>query len=322
MAALTTDLSDRYAWAVARHVPPALRADIDADVHALIEAAIARQETGDAMQAERDALIELGDPQRLAAEYTGAPQHLIGPAFYFDYLRLIKLLAAIVLPISALAISIPQILATPDDYLAVLAGTAWATAMVAIQLLFWTTLVFVLLDRHASRSRDMRWRPEQLPRAGATSQRADAAFSIIAMAALIVFLVWQQLGREIPFVDPQLWRAWLPIILVLAALMLVLHALRLARGTWTVPLAIVHLLADIALLATLIHAATRSGLINPAYLEQAGLPQPSPWIIVALIGAFIIGDTISIIADLRRSRPARSTARPTKKRHHHDQHHV
>ncbi|WP_278313864.1 hypothetical protein [Lolliginicoccus levis] len=320
MAALITDLSDRYAWAVARHVPAALRADIDSDVRALIESAIARQDERDPIKAEHDALVELGDPHRLAAEYTGAPQHLIGPAFYFDYLRLIKLLGAIVLPIAALAISIPQILATPDDYLAVLAGTAWGTAMVAIQLLFWTTLVFVLLDRHASRSRDMRWRPEQLPRSGASSQRADAAFSIIAMAALIVFLVWQQLAREIPFVDPALWRAWLPIILVLAAAMLVLHVLRLARGTWTIPLAVAHMLADIALLATLVHAASRSSLLNPAYMEQAGVPQASPWIIVTLIGAFVIGDAISIIADLRRSRPARAAAHPTEQRQSHDQH--
>ncbi|MBD8507134.1 hypothetical protein HT102_11600 [Hoyosella sp. G463] len=315
MAALTTDLSDRYAWAVARHVPPALRADINADVRALIEAAVARQDAGDPLQAEREALIELGDPHHLAAAYTGSPQHLIGPAFYFDYIRLIKLLAAIVLPIAALAISLPLIIATPDDHLAVLAGTAWGTAMVAIQLLFWTTLVFVLLDRHASRSRDTRWRPEQLPRAGASSQRADAAFSVLAVAALIVFLVWQQLARETPFVDPELWRAWLPIILGLAVLMLVLQSLRLARGAWTTPLGILHVLADVALLATVAHAATRSSLINPAYAEQAGVPQASPWIIVTLIGAFIIGDIIGVIADLRRARASHHTPTDRAKAH-------
>lgn len=55
-------------------------------------------------------LTELGDPMRLAAGYTGRPLHLIGPAVYPDWLRLVKLLLGIIVPLSMAGSALAQAL--------------------------------------------------------------------------------------------------------------------------------------------------------------------------------------------------------------------
>jgi len=58
----------------------------------------------DALTAEREAVAELGDPDRRAALSANRPMHLIGPTYFFRYLRLLKLLMSIVVPIAAAAV--------------------------------------------------------------------------------------------------------------------------------------------------------------------------------------------------------------------------
>ncbi len=64
-----------------RTVPEKQRADLSAELRASIADQIdARVESGESRDAaERAVLIELGDPDALAAGYTDRPLHLIGP---------------------------------------------------------------------------------------------------------------------------------------------------------------------------------------------------------------------------------------------------
>ena len=64
-----------------------------------------------ASAAERAVLTDLGDPDKLAAGYTDRPLHLIGPRYYLDWWRLLKLLLWIVLPCAAFGVALGQTLA-------------------------------------------------------------------------------------------------------------------------------------------------------------------------------------------------------------------
>ena len=100
MTAAST-LTDRYVWAVQRSLPEAQRADIDRELRGTIADTIdAKIEAGTKPDvAERETLTELGDPYKLAPGYADRPLHLIGPALFPDYIRLLQVLYFIVLPI-------------------------------------------------------------------------------------------------------------------------------------------------------------------------------------------------------------------------------
>ena len=72
---ITTDLTDRYVWAVVRSLPEDQRDEVGRELRASIEDAIeTRLEAGEsAKDAEVNALQELGDPSRLAGQYADRP---------------------------------------------------------------------------------------------------------------------------------------------------------------------------------------------------------------------------------------------------------
>jgi hypothetical protein len=99
-----TTLSDRYVWGVLRAVPESQRADLEPEIRALVADAVDnRIATGDIdeLDAERAALIELGDPERLAARYLGRARQLIGPVLFDAWRRVLVPALLVVVPIVA-----------------------------------------------------------------------------------------------------------------------------------------------------------------------------------------------------------------------------
>src|SRR5690606_33697158 len=97
----TTDYTDRYVSAVVRGVPERQRADLEKELRASLADDIdARIEAGaDHATAEYAAIQALGDPIVLSAHYAGRPLHLVGPALYADWKRLLTALELIIVPI-------------------------------------------------------------------------------------------------------------------------------------------------------------------------------------------------------------------------------
>ena len=87
-------LTDRYVAAALKGVQADQREDVAAELRGSIADAVeVRTSQGESPDtAERAVLLELGGPTRLAAGYSGRPLYLIGPAFYPDYIRLLRLL--------------------------------------------------------------------------------------------------------------------------------------------------------------------------------------------------------------------------------------
>ncbi|HWM16349.1 MAG TPA: permease prefix domain 1-containing protein, partial [Microbacterium sp.] len=134
-----TTLTDRYVAAAMRTVPEKQRDDLAAELRASIDDQIeARVDGGEPrVTAERSVLTDLGDPDKLAAGYTERPLYLIGPRHYLDWWRLLKLLLAIVLPVSAFGVALGQTLSGAG--FGEIVGSVIATLIsVAVHLGFWT----------------------------------------------------------------------------------------------------------------------------------------------------------------------------------------
>lgn len=303
-------LSEKYIAAVQQRLPRALRSEAGAELRATI-LDMTRSRSG--RDAEREVLSELGDPAEVAAEYTGAARYVVGPEMYPDYVRLLKVIVPVVLPLIAVIVALPRVVLSDDHPAQVIAFAAFWTFMVGVQLIFWVTIVFVVAERAGGRHRKAprSWTPDELTAPQGASSRADAAFSIVAVLLLLMFLPWQHFTPAVPIVDPYLWRGWLPALCVLLAGLLLVDMHRVRSGAWTRATAALTIVLDLVILGVLIWAAIESPLINPEFLETLTRADASfnPWIVVAVIGVFLFGDIVSCLVGARTRRRTAVTKR-------------
>ena len=95
-------LTDRYVHAATRFVQDGKeREELGLELRERIEDTItALVENGhDAEEAERKALTGLGDPLLLSAEYRQRPTYLIGPRYFYVYLRILLVAVCTAAPV-------------------------------------------------------------------------------------------------------------------------------------------------------------------------------------------------------------------------------
>lgn len=296
-------LTDRYVSAVIRGVPAKQRADLEQELRASLADAIDdRREAGaDAKTAEHDAIVELGDPIVLTARYTGRPLTLVGPALYADWKRLLTVLELIVVPIVFATLVIVGVVKgdTPGG---VIGGTVWTVFSVAVQLAFWVTATFALIERMPSTAERklVPWTPDMLPETSAklTSRTEFVVETTLAALLVTAFLLSpfvspfaDAAGAPVSFFDPWIWRTGLVAVLVVVPLLQVgANALKL-RGRWTMPLAVGATLVDVVGAVVLIVLGATDHLLNSAFFGAAGWPLEAVGVvnvIVIVVGALAI----------------------------------
>lgn len=313
----TTSYLDRYVAAVVRGVPERQRADLEQELRASLADDIdARIDAGaDAAAAQYAAVQELGDPIVLTAHYTGRPLHLVGPALYADWKRLLTALELIIVPIVVAAIAIIGAL-RGDEFGAIVGGAAWTGLSVAVQLAFWVTVTFALIERlpSATTSKLATWNPDMLPEAPAklTSRTEFTIETILAVLVPTALLLSPYVspfsdanGAVIPLFDPFIVASGAVAALVVVALaQIAAGALRL-RGRWTMPLAIGMTVIDLAGAAVIIALGATDHLLNRAFFEAAGWATEAIGVInVIVMGVGALAIATSAWENLRSVRRA------------------
>ncbi|PRB07807.1 MULTISPECIES: permease prefix domain 1-containing protein [unclassified Microbacterium] len=269
----TATLTERYIAATVKGLRPETQDDVRAELEASIADAIeARLEQGEAPDdAERAVLTELGDPGILAAGYADRPLHLIGPRFYLTWWRLLKLLLAIV-PVCVLgAVALGQTISGAA------VGEVISTSLVAaggaiMHICFWTTLVFVILERTGSTTTIDEWDLDKLPEitddgVGRSELIASLVFLGIAAGALL----WDRFrgfvpGEALPILDPALWPWGISVLFALIVAEVVFAVVVFRRG-WSTGLAVVNTVLALAFLAWTLVLLLGGQLVNPDFLS-------------------------------------------------------
>lgn len=298
-----TTYIDRYVSAVVRGVPERQRADLEQELRASLADDIdARIDAGaDPQRAEYAAVQNLGDPLVLTAHYTGRPLHLIGPALYADWKRLLTALELIVVPLVIAVIALIGAF-RGDSVGAIFGGAAWTGLSVAVQLAFWVTVTFALIERLPAQAttKFVGWNPDMLPETSAklTSRTEITIETILAVLVPTALLLSpfvspfaDETGAAIGLFHPFMWASGLVFVLVAAGLaQIAAGALRL-RGRWTMPIAIGMTVVDIAAAGVIILLGATDRLLNPAFFEVAGWTLDAIGVvnvIVMLVGALAI----------------------------------
>ena len=313
-------LTDRYTWAVVRSLPEAKRADIERELRAYIADDVEARMAGGAteQQAEHDALVALGDPDRLAVSYADRPAYLIGPRYYFDYVRLLKLLLSFIPALAGTAAGLANAIAQ-QPVGAIIASVITTALMVIVHLGFWTTLVFVILERSSAAGKPLvTWEPSLLPEPpvpGRADARIELCSSLFFLIAAVVAVVWQQVasvfqdaaGDPIPVLQPELWQFWIPALFALVAAEVVFAVVQYRRGwSWGLAIANTVLSALIAIPGVLL--ALGDEIVNPAFVERTGWDDADtvlvPLIVVMFAGIAIWDSILGFVKARRASRVA------------------
>lgn len=279
------NLIDRYIAEVGSYLPEKNRSDIEAEIRSMVEDML-EERGGDAKsagdQVTADMLEELGDPKLLAAKYAPPKRYLIGPGWYEVYLQTLQRVLYIVLPILAAVTFILTLAKDPLDFINAVGNTVGEAFGVGVQIFFWITVIFILLERSDEvpgttlERHPKKWTVAQLPEfAGKRQISAGETMTNIVMELFVLLWIFLPLVQDwlhgnldnVPFINPALWNVWLPIFLVLMILSLILDGFKLKIGKWTPSLTAANVILCLALIVYIIALVTTQQVINPEFLR-------------------------------------------------------
>ncbi|GAA3642636.1 permease prefix domain 1-containing protein [Microbacterium awajiense] len=309
-------LTERYVAAAMRTVPDDQRDDLAAELRTSIDDQIdARVDGGEPRErAEREVLTALGDPDKLAAGYTGRPLQLIGPQYFLDWKRLVTVLLWIVVPLAALGIALGQTLSGAGVG-AIIGSAVGGAITVAVHLVFWTTFVFALVERYQRPAGPLTtWTVDHLPEPRQSGTGVGEVIGgVVALLAATAALMWDHFvgfvpGIPVSFVAPELWPAGVTYALIVLALdallLLVVHVVR----RWTIPLAAIAIVLNLALAVPALWLLATGQLVNPEFFPTI-IPSGGEQVgrIVTIVAGFVIAGTCvwDIIDTVRKTVAAR-----------------
>lgn len=278
-----TTLTQRYIEATARALPESrrdeLRRELDATIADMVEARVDIGE--DPVAAERAVLTELGDPSVFAARYADRPLHLIGPAYFPTYRRVLTLLVLWVPATVAAVVLGVELMAQEVSPGRAVGQSASVLYQVAIQVVFWVTVVFVVLERSGVATGARGWTVDDLPDRPArrSVSLSDLAFGLAGYGVAAVFLLGQNYRSgiadggddNVPMLNSDLWVTAWPLLLALVAVGAVTLILAYRRGRWNLPLALTEFVTTVAFAAVVGVLALRERLFDPAFLAAVEL---------------------------------------------------
>lgn len=278
----TATLTERYLHAAGRGIPEAQRAEIRRELAERIGDDIdARIEAGtDPIEAEMQALTELGDPDLLVAQYLDRPRFLIGPQLFATWKRLLRIIALTVIPTVAVFFPLAQALAH-KPFGEIVGSTVVVLITLAVHLAFWTTLVFAVLERSLRGKPIMEWTPELLPditepprHESLIDVASNLAFIVIfavAMFAHPLLLPFRDAaGETVPLFQPETvaWLQW--YLLVVLALELIFWIALYRHGRWNYGFAATLTALTVAFVAPIAWAFWNDRLLGHEFLALTG----------------------------------------------------
>ncbi len=280
---------NRYIYAVIKHLPEEIRADVDKELRTNIEDMLPPDYTE---QDVRRILNELGNPAKLADEYQGHKKYLIGPSLYNSYLSTLKLVMQIVIPIIFVTTIITVFLdksphpSQVNLFINLFTKAIAGVISAAVQVFLWVTLVYVVLERaEASEGKipfsKNTWSVDDLaplpPESSQKISRWEAAFEIggtVLFAALFIMtpslIGWFEsfdgslILRETLF-NLAVLQIFVPGILAFSIIGVTVGILKLVYGSWNWFLAFINTVANGFFLVLSYLMLSREDLFNSGF---------------------------------------------------------
>lgn len=311
-------LIDVYIQEVTRRLPEKSREDIGLELRSTIEDMLPENYSENNVY---EVLEQLGNPAALASGYLDKPMHLIGPRYFDVYTSLLKMIIPIATVIALISMVAEHFIhmnegeAILSVILLMIGEGIWRIIGVVIQVFFWLTLVFAIIERtdkgreqYPLSARLKKWTPNDLnhipyvPVQKVISKRhVFASLMGTAIWATIYYYANHLVGiyeggeNGLVFVLPAfnqdvLLRYW-PIVVVVIALEIWLALYKLLVGQWTKKVAIFNTVSGLFATMVFIVILTNPHLLNQefiAYMSELFTTTAGQFETVLVSGAIII----------------------------------
>lgn len=283
------NLIEVYIQEVIRRLPEKSREDIALELRSTIEDMLPDQYNEEDI---KEVLEKLGSPALLASGYRDQPMHLIGPRYFDVYTSLLKMILPIAAVISFISMLAEYFIgyagneAIMNVVLHFMGEGIWRIIEVGIQVFFWLTLSFAILER-TDKGKDgvpltaslQKWTPDDL-KAIAYVPKKKAISKCEIFGSLMWTAIWASLyfyanhlvgvyrgGSEglefkIPAMNQDILLQYWPIVVVVIALEILLSLYKFIKGQWTRRLALFNTIVQ--LIGTVVFIII---LLNPNLLS-------------------------------------------------------
>jgi len=302
------ELVTRYVFAVVNRLPAAQRADIEKELHGLIEDMLDERVAGEGMEVTtaqvEEVLLELGPPVELAAKYSGGSRFLIGPELFTSYVRVLKVVGlAIVIAMSVLFIlDLVNNVTTERDLIPTTLTSSitkyiGTVVEVGLQGFAWVTVIFGLLEYKGVKANKLmngkkKWKPSDLapiPDPKLQIKRLDPIFSIIFTVLFATLFIHSadwfgvltvkdgDVSTRISFFNAERIASYEYFIWAAVALMVLKDSLKLIAGKWSKNLIIYHSLLNGLILIAAILIFNNGDIWNPEFINQLMQQSTTDW---------------------------------------------
>lgn len=324
-----------YIQEVTRRLPEKSREDIGLELRSTIEDMLPDDYTEENVKV---VLEKLGNPVTLASRYRDRPMHLIGPRYFDIYVSLLKMIipiATVIAIISMIAeyfISYSGEEAVINVVLSVLGEGIARIFDVGLNVFFWLTLVFAIIER-TDKEKDTqplttafkKWTPDDLKNIPNISKKR-AISKVEVFGSLMWTTIWATLyfyanhlvgvyegnGERLEFVtpvfNPEILLSYWLIVLVVIGLDIALALYQLIKCQWTKKMAIFNAVNELIATIVFIVILSNPNLIHPKFLTymtdlfSMTEGQLTAWIVGGGISIFVVFAVFNIFDGFRKSR--------------------
>ncbi|AZV41659.1 HAAS signaling domain-containing protein [Peribacillus asahii] len=324
------NLIDIYIQEVTRRLPEKSREDIALELRSTIEDMLSDDYNEEEV---KEVLEKLGNPATLASGYRDQPMHLIGPRYFDVYVTLLKM----ILPIAAVISLISMIATYFMNYggeeavinvvLHIMGEGIWKIIEVSMQVFFWVTLVFAIIER-TDKGKDQdplttsfsKWTPDDLKNISYIPKK-KAITKCEVFGGLMWTAIWATLyfyaehlvgvyrGSEtglefvVPVLNHEVLLRYWPIVIVIIGCEIALSLYKLMKGQWTKSIAIFNMVVQVVGTVVFIVISSNPNLLHPKFLAYiADFKQLETWVVGGVIGIFIISAAIVVFDGFRKAK--------------------
>jgi hypothetical protein len=287
------NLIDVYIGEVTRRLPEKNRDDIALELRSAIGDMLPEDYTEEDV---KDVLAEMGNPAVLAGNYNERPMHLIGPRYYDMYISLIKMILPIAATITLISL-VAEFFFNPMDgravidmVLTIIGEGIWRVLEVGLQVFFWVTLIFALIERSdivkdagPLTSGFKKWTPEDLKKISyVPKKRAISNYEVFgsllwtAVWGTVFFYadkllgIYENNGEGLIFVTPSMNQevliAYWPAIIVVIGLEITLALFKFFKKQWAKKVAIFNAIYEIIATAVFIIIVSNQNVFQPEFV--------------------------------------------------------
>ena len=284
---------DLYIQEVTRRLPDKKREDIALELRSTIEDMLPDDFTE---QDIMSALAKLGNPAKLASGYLDRPMHLIGPQFFGIYINLLKMIVPIAVMITLISIIANNIVSFTGEeavlnvILDIIGVGIWQMLSATIQVWFWLTLVFAIIERIDMKDQKpiiegmKEWTPEDLKEVTYIAKE-KAISKVEVFVGLLWTAIWvtvyfyassivgiyEKGGDGLVFITPtfnhEVLLSYWPFIVILVALEIAIAIWKLTSRQWTIKLAILNVTYQLATTIVFIMILCNPNLFRPEFSD-------------------------------------------------------